>query len=150
MAIPKQHIDNLRRSVQGHERRIEELDAAVRSAKAEIAVHKVLIDIALNDRLIGAVDSVIDGRNSRKTTFAEDLAAYCEQNSISLPSGLTIDSVDETSFPDAFTAEVRCEGWEVQIAWDRQEGFRARPNSVGMRMGSGGVVHRTDQGATRY
>jgi hypothetical protein len=135
MALPSEHLAGLRASIESHEQRLAELRDNIRLAEEEAAVHEALLALARDERLIEAVAQVHDDPDSR---FARDPLGHCREESIPLPDGVSLNPVDRKT-PNRITANIRRGDWDVEIAWDREHGFAARPLTQEIRQ-QGGLV----------
>jgi hypothetical protein len=117
--------------IRAHDQHLHKLRQAIRAAEDEISIHEALIALARNHRLIAAVEELHD-QQARTSQFATDPHAYCTEQGIVLPEGVTLNPLD-TSGPSArLTAVLRRAGHEVQVSWDSQTGFSSSgvPNRV--------------------
>jgi len=123
MPLPSEHLADLDARLESHEQRLEELRETIRRAEEEAAVHEVLLELAQNEKLIEAVGEAHDDPGAK---FAQDPHAHCHEQKIPLPDGVSLNPVDREN-PHRMTAVVRRGDWEVEVVWDRERGFAARP-----------------------
>jgi hypothetical protein len=142
MPLPEEQLDRLREGAKSHGRRLAQLHEVVRLAEEEAAVHQVLLDLATNASLIAAIGNCYDDPEL-VSRFARDPAEYCRRHDIQLPEGVMFHSVAADSLPTGLAAQVRRGAWEVQVAWDRDEGFSSRPDTRRVRQVTG-VVNYVD------
>jgi hypothetical protein len=116
--------------IRAHDQRLDELRQAIRAAEDEISIHEALIALARNHRLVAAVEELHD-MQAQPSQFATDPQAYCTEQGILLPEGVTLNPLDTTGSSARMTAVLRRAGCEVQVRWDSKTGFSASgPNRV--------------------
>jgi len=117
--------------IRAHDQRLNELRQAIRAAEDEISIHEALIALARNHRLVAAVEELHD-KQAQPSQFATDPQAYCTEQGILLPEGVTLNPLDTTGSSARMTAVLRRAGREVQVRWDSKTGFSASgvPNRV--------------------
>ena len=117
--------------IRAHDQRLHELRQAIRTAEDEISIHEALIALARNHRLVAAVEALHD-MPARPSQFATDPQAYCTEQGILLPEGVTLSPLDTTGSSARMTAVLRRAGREVQVRWDSKTGFSASgvPNRI--------------------
>jgi hypothetical protein len=125
VSLPERHLAGLRESVENHQRRLAQLREGIRLAEEEVAVHEAILDLAGNEQLITLLANMYEDRDLT-ARFARDPVGFCHEGSISLPGCVTLNAVDEAA-PTRLTANVRYGTWDVEILWDREMGFSARP-----------------------
>ncbi len=115
--------------IRAHDQRLNDLRQAIRAAEDEISIHEALIALARNHRLVAAVEELHDKQPSQ---FATDPQAYCTEQGILLPQGVTLNPLDTTESSARMTAVLRRAGHEVQVRWDSKTGFSSSgvPNRV--------------------
>lgn len=126
MALPHDHLRSLESALQDHERRIEQLRADAQYIHEELALHEMLVELGRNEQIIAALAHFEVGSDVGMH-FAENPARYCEEQGVRLPEGVTLYSPGEGNANSRLTGLVRSGAWEVEISWDRSEGFRAIP-----------------------
>jgi len=114
----------LRRDIVSHEYRVYQLREAIRLAEEEIALHEILLDLAGNDQLITAIGDLYNADLS--SGFVRDPHKYCSEQGISIPEGVRLNPVDMEGPSPRLTADVRSGPNELQVIWDRDEGFFVR------------------------
>ncbi len=117
--------------IRAHEQRLHQLRQAISAAEGEISVHEALIDLARNDRLVAAVEELQD-EQAQTSQFATAPQAYCTQQGIPLPAGVTLNPLEINGSTARMTAVLRRAGQEVQVYWDSKNGFSSSgvPNRV--------------------
>jgi hypothetical protein len=117
--------------IRAHDQHLHKLRQAIRAAEDEISIHEALIALARNDRLVAAVEELHD-KKAQTSHFAMDPQAYCTEQGIVLPEGVTLNPLDTKGPSARMTAVLRRAGHEVQVRWDSKTGFSASgvPNRV--------------------
>jgi hypothetical protein len=127
VSLPEEHLAGLRESVEDHERRLAQLREGIRLAEEEAAVHEALLDLARNERLIRLLGKMHED-SSLFSRFARDPLGCCQEENVSLPKCITLNALEKEA-PTRLTGNVRHGSWDVEVAWDREGGFSARPLS---------------------
>jgi hypothetical protein len=126
MSLPDDQLADLRHRGEAHERRINILRNAIRRAEQELAVHEVLLGLARNTTLIAELGK-LHADSSQCATFAHDPVGYCAKRGIALPPEFTLLPAEGKPSSMTLNASVRVGDFEVQVVWDPQTGFDARP-----------------------
>jgi hypothetical protein len=86
----------------------------------------VLLGLVHNEALIAALGNLhVDSDRCAKA--ARDPARYCAEHGISLPPELTVHSIQGSGPSMRLSASVRVGDCEIEVVWDREAGFNARP-----------------------
>jgi hypothetical protein len=125
MPLPDTHSADLRKRLEAHQRRIRVLRTQLRSLQQELAMHEALVTLGQNDALRAALGQLYDDADHR-ARFARDPVAYFREHSISLSQGVELRSLDGSD-SRKLSVSVCVGDWEVQVLWDPEVGFDARP-----------------------
>ena|SRR5438132_14136287 len=126
MSLSAEHRAKLRELGEDHERRIHALQSVIRAAQQELAVHEVLLGLVHNEALIAALGELhVDSDHRAKA--ARDPVRYCAEHGISLPPEVTVHPVQGSGPSMLLSASVRVGDCEIEVVWDREAGFNARP-----------------------
>ena len=128
MPLPQEHLVGLQEHVESLERRLAELRHVIRVAQEETDVNEALLGLARNERLIALVGQMYDD-SGLSSKFARDPLTYARKEKIEIPEGVTLNAVDEAGRSTRLTANLRRGAWDVEVVWDRDGGFSARPRT---------------------
>lgn len=127
--LPREHLAGLRKSVEDHEQRIAELrEVIIPAIEEEIALHEALRDLAQNEELIELVGEVYDDTNLA-SSLAGAPQEYLGKKGVPLPENVTLSAVDADESVARLTVTLSVGSTNVEVIWDREAGFFARPLS---------------------
>jgi hypothetical protein len=143
--LPEEHLTGLRKSVEDHEQRIAELrEVIIPAIEEEIALHEALRDLAQNEDLIALVGEVHDDP-SLASSLARAPQEYLEKKDVPLPANVTLSAVDADESVARLTVNLSVGSTNVEVIWDREAGFFARPLSpVGLPLPRSYIETRTN------
>jgi len=126
MPISEETSAGLRKDLDSHSRRIEELRRLVEVAEDEIAIHEAVLELGRNERIISAIEELRNGEANSRNEILADFGRYCAEQGVPTPAGVIF--VPAGSYDELFPlrAEVRRGHAAMEIIWAPDIGFVGR------------------------
>jgi hypothetical protein len=113
----------LRKDLNSHDGRIEELRHLVEIAEDEIAIHEAVLELGRNERLVSAINEFGSSDSGLRNEIPPDFAQYCTEQEIPIPAGVSFVPVGADDEPLPLKAEVRRGRAVMEIIWAPDIGF---------------------------
>jgi hypothetical protein len=126
MASAAEQVAALRSTAAGHEQQIARLRGVIQLAEEEIGLHESLLELLRNDRAVSLLER-LHGSPELARKFAADPLAHCTDEEITLPEGLTINSVEIDESSGRLTIYLGYRAWNAEVIWDRDAGPAVEP-----------------------
>jgi hypothetical protein len=121
MALPKTHMQRLKRDLAEHSTEIGKLEEQRRALSHASALHKALVELGSDENLIGALGELYD-RPDLFGEAAQNPRAFLASRGTRLPRGAKI-AVDDGEI----TMDLTRGRQGFRASWSRAKGFSAEP-----------------------
>ncbi|MGY5210046.1 hypothetical protein [Nocardia gipuzkoensis] len=125
MSIPAKQLDDLRRQLTNHHKRIAVLHRVIDRLTKEIRLHQRILELAENPVLVELLTELAHDPNAADGATTSEIRAFCANRGLAIPDKVEIAVESDIARVTVYARYVD-DLYPVVLSWDRDTGFDGR------------------------